>query len=465
MLIRVIGVALAMMTAGPVLAQEPDAATGTTPAKTPAELRLEALKIERDSILAQQEIASARGGIIPDPPKGGTTTTEAGAGEPEAMILAARQIRTAAVQIVSALSTWGAKPIFVTSDSAFPSIQERQIFDIRYKALSDQLTEAAAISTRIMAVGGSSPRNRYLDSLSRQQHNLFSSQEMAAFPGGVATAAQLATSVLSWFATDYTIEGVEVADVDTNDLVSAVLWAGAGRIKTLDAGPLSTDVITGMETRLTALQTKRTALEPARQRCLAWDAEAAAAIEAAPADSKAAARARFAERLNLCGTMTPAIASYDAFGTTYGSAGDDKLLKVMQQMELEKRLGRDGQILMVSTSGVTGASYTQSNIVSTLGGMPFHVTTTSEVVWQLRDRAGEYLDGDVITAYSGYQRLPDIDTLVNGCNAVNQRRQRSPGGQAACPTPALARPEWVMAVRRPVPESALATEGATGSIP
>lgn len=218
------------------------------------------------------------------------------------------------------------------------------------------------------------------------------------------------------------------------------LALAALQLRSAAADVVSDETIRSVEDTLNRLSDERQRLEPGRAVCVAMKAEIDGAKEAA---DKAALRNRYASPLNLCAQVELAANTYDAFVQSYGAGGGSKLHTGMQQMDIQRRLGSH-RLLLVSLVAPQAASYTQSNVFSTLGAMPFHVTTASVLAWRLVDGQGEVVDARWACLYSGYQQITEVDRAVNGPDRMSERRHRRRLGQSRPEDEGMAqRPAWV----------------------
>ncbi len=396
-------VALGLL-ATPVWGQ--DAPTQPAAPPSPLQQQRDDAKLRAEIADFQAKEAESRASIIPDPPTAGVTKAEAGAGEPEALILATLQVQFAASEIVESVGPIIDEkklPVAVAAGSTLPSDAEAQAFDLRTSALKTFLDDAGKIEVDI-------PRPRASER--------FASQALTSFVPG-ATLTNIAASALSWLQTSTTIAGVSLTKPEDATLVSAFLWAGNGRLQTLDGLRVHRDTRKGVEDTLTELAQLRGELERSRGNCAIMRAR----IDATKDDAKAALQALYAGALVSCGQIDAAIAAYDAFTGSYKAGDGDRLQLVLSQKEMARRIGT-GLVLLVSIPRQEAAAYTQTNVFSSLGAIPYHVTAATDITWRLVDSEGTLIRAGFGSRYSGYQPISEVDRLVNRGNRVSERRHR-----------------------------------------
>lgn len=398
----------------PASGQDTTTATPTPPVPpTALEQRRDEAVIRAAIAKAESEEAASRASMLPKPPTVGATTASEGAGEPEAMILATLQVQFAAADIVQQLGATfdtNSHPTFVAAGSTLPSVAEAEAFDLRTDALEAFLSRASEIEIAIPE-----PRRSNLMAVEAGQGFL-----------PISTLTTIAASAISWLQTTTTVGGVALTKTEDATLVSAFLWAGGGRLQPLDGVRISTETSRAVTGRLDALARLRGLLEVPRGNCAIMRAR----IDAKKDDAKTALEALYAGALVSCGQVDAAITAYDAFTSTYKAGDGDRLQLVLAQKEITRRIGT-GMVLLVAIPRQEAAAYTQTNVFSALGAIPYHVTAATDLHWRLVKNDGSLVRAGFGSRYSGYQPISEVDRLVNREGRASERRHRRILGQSS----------------------------------
>lgn len=384
--------ASALLAAGSVAAQETPA---DAPPQTAAERRLAELETEQKIAEAEQAIRQANSDLIPPSGIDGTVEIKTGGGGPEVLAIAAHQLQLGARRIISETVDPGAAGLWISTGTSRPDITAWQFFTVRQEALEKLLQAKAAQLAAAAASEGKSADG--------------------AAGLGVGAAISAASALLSYLRSDFSVAGVDVSGLDDDALASAVMAAAPGRIQRLDTAAIRIETLQDVHDRLLGLDVLRDRLEPARLECIEIRKAADAAVEAARTDAaRVRARAQFADRIEACDEIRTLITQYDAFVALYASADPTLMATVIRQADVDRRLG-ERDLLLVKLHKVQGAGYTQTNLVSHLGGMPYHVTTSSVISWQRMDRTGVVVDSGWAPLYFGYRRLGEVGSLIATC--------------------------------------------------
>lgn len=454
-----------VLCAGSAAAQE----TSDTTPQTPQELELERLRARADLLEQQQRIATAQLQLrttlvdsVPASSRQGNVDTGDGAGEPEATVLAAAETRRAARRIVeevaalnggAALNGEAIEPtgsqsptgadelcvsgrasitpqpapaawIVVLAGDAELAQNEWRQFNARHAALLRQLCNV--------------PRTRrsgspdWIEWLNRGQVSSIRPNDLSANAGGSPTtryegnylssmsapiaAVQIAHAVFSYLASDYSVEGVTVSGVTDDMLVSAILEAGRNydhdRIRFIAPAFVGTSAegFSAFEIALRNLDDARNQIEPERRTCVVRRREAEARVNARLEADRPALRARENEDLRDCDIVEAAVAAHASFAADYGGSEQAaaRSMRVIEQLSLALRMGDGARMLVVNVHSSDGSAYTQQNLWTHLGGMPFHITASVVVSWRLTDGSGMATHGGVLPMYSEYTRMRDI---------------------------------------------------------
>ncbi len=342
--------------------------------------RLDRLLEAQKEAEARQAIRAAQADLIPSSGVEGTVGVGDHAGEAEAFAIAALQTRDVADRIYAALPE-GGRSALVAPGASRPDTTAYLAFDLRRQAVLGQLTGVKGVADEIL------------------------SQSVAVAPG---TVIAIGTALLSYFRSDYQVDGIAVTGVSNDSLVAALLQGRSDTLQPLDAGRVHPDTINAMRRDLAEIDTARRALERARRTCVQFQADYDAEVNAKDAD-KPAVRRSWADRLDLCTTLATALTSYTGFATDMGAsaAGFPEILK---QYDIHLQL-KTNRLLLVEID-TRGSGYTQQNIVSHLGGMPFHVSVVSWAHWRLLDTTGRLQASGDVPVHSGYRRVNDVEALI-----------------------------------------------------
>ena len=433
--VATIAFATALFSAGTAVAQVPPDGGSSTDEESELD-RLEREAETRELLLriAEADLARRQALIDSVPASGltGAVTPEAGAGEPEATVIAAVQTRRAAQTIVAAVDeVVGAgaaagpaalglvddpsacvqrrdhrapRPLptgrtIVVAGNETPALSQWRQFNARRGALLRQLCAAAEASGDADREGALLPMGE---------------GGLSAASGPIA-AVQIAHAVFSYLASDYSIAGVTVSGITDEMLVSAILEAGRGRYAAPAHGEASDDAFAAFDAMLGQLDDARNRVEVLRRRCVARRREAAARVSAARAPNRAAVQAVETENLRDCDVIDAAVAAHTSFAGEYGGSAEaaNRSAAVIHQLGLAQYLSGGAQVLMVTVHSSDGAAYTQENLWTHLGGMPYHISASVVVSWRLTDSSGMAVHGGVLPMYSEYTPLEDVPDLLD----------------------------------------------------
>lgn len=382
--------AFLLMAGASAHAQTPPVEGETPP--SPAEQRRTELELERDIAKLEQEIRTLRTPTLPESGVEGEMNVGDGAGEAEAMVLAARHLGDVGTRIISDLAPGMHGPVFVAGGDVFPDQTPLRVYEVRHAALTAQLGRARLIADQITA-----PGLGIAESGGRKG------------VGALSAAIPLINSLLSYFRSDYAAAGLDVPALDDAALVAAVLAAeppGQARRLQPMTGPVSREVAVALSSELLALDEARSGLEPGRRRCVQMRALA---------EEEEAAAGRLASRLDLCAQLDLALSAYQTFGEELAADDGAQLGALLRLRQVARNLDQAGaSVLLVRLHASTGGSFKQTNVFSALGAMPFHVTTSTIASWRQLDGQGQLVAAGWRPAYSGYRRLQEVDELING---------------------------------------------------
>lgn len=370
---------------------------------TARERRLAELRVEREIMDEEVLLAEARRKLIPTSGIDGGVETGTGAGEAEVLALAARQFDVGARHIIRRLELPTGR-LLITTGATRPDTTAYEVFNLRATSLQATLADLDRTASAIQ--GGSRG-------------------------AGLGDVLAIGSSLLSYFRSDFSIEGIKVEGMDDAALAAAVLANGAAHITPLDVGAVSAATLLRIRDQLAALDRQRLALEGARRTCVEAKAGYEAALASAETDpARAALRRDNARTLDRCAILEAGIAAYAGFAAEYSSAdGAASFATILKQAETADRL-KSSDLLVVKVIGTAGSGYTQENLISHLGGMPFHITSAAVISWQRYDSAGVLKDAGWMPLYDGYRRLGQVDALINACRS---RSTRDRGGCEALP--------------------------------
>lgn len=435
--------AAALVFAAPaaVLAQD---APPAVPAQTERERLAASLKTEVEIAEARNALREASVDAAPPSSIAGSTEAGAGAGQAETLILAAQQLEALSGEIVRKLAGLPAPTLaaavnpdqrfLITTGTAYPDLAALNAFEIRRRAVEEDLRRATAGVDAVRALtlpprSGQAAESQYFLSLRRDVNKLFagdtlSAASLADIGGPLVSALRITSAVSSYFSSNFSATGAEVKGLDDAALVSAVIEAGRGGVGLLQETVVTPAVQTAFFRQLEALDTARDGIEGARRICTQLRADMDQQVAASAEAGRPAIRRAYALKLDTCQPIDTAVTSHAAFATEFGgsTAAAERASAVLRQMSVQEQLR--GRILVtLNLHSVEGSAYTQQNVFSNFGLMPFHVTTSTVAGWRAFGADGVLLAGALEPAYAGYERLQGIDRLINGCRSVEDRRR------------------------------------------
>lgn len=425
-----------------VLASGAHAAGDAAPDPETAKYTL--MKLKADTAKSEADAAKSQLDLVPDSGNSGKTTVQDGAGKGEAAILSAKAIDKAAAQIAGKFNT-GSGHVLIIAGTTRPQIMDWLVYDQQRQRVAAALTRA--ISDYDTKLGGIVPRP---------------SSDFAFIPAlpGILGAVGAATKLITLFATDYEIGGIEVpkddymlavavaqhrgtVKVQIADQVLAVATANTvlTEIKSLDqdaekaANDLrrvqglkkpsddALDVADELTTALNAyaqlvksltgtMVTIPTPPEPADPPA-GGAAKPKAGAKAAGGGHAAAAAAAAASPAGG-GAGKPATTDSPKPETADTGGGDSPSLATIIQERMLYEAMTAGQVLYVKIQDASGGYYTKKNLgVSLLGHVPCYVSGDAVVSYQLVDgKTSDMAEAGVITVPTAYIKLNRVADQV-----------------------------------------------------
>lgn len=397
------------------------------PALTAITLDQQRAALRKANAEADAAELSALKAAVPGLPTPGQAKAESGAGAAEALALSALQMGYASARILDAVverADQSPTAVYVSAGATLPSLAELGAYRDRQSSLESAL------------------RAILDDPIAGPEVGIGTDYKINMPGAPIVAAGQIASFVLGALQTNHTASPVNVTAPTDADAVAALLWAGAPIVRPLEPHRPAVETRAALATEVAGLETARRDIEPSRQICLVLNAE----VDAAKAEDKPALRLRYVRQLDQCAQLALVTAAYDAFVATYRAADGLVMDRVAKQMDIEARLAGEEPVLLVQAGRAAAGGYTQGNLFSTIGANPYHVTVASVVSWQLLEGDGTLIRAGWEPLYSGYQRVAEVDRLINGSNRVSERRHRRIVGAPAHSDDQLpGRPCWIRA--------------------
>lgn len=349
------------------------------------------------------------------------------AGQAEAALLSTIAINDASARIASQI---GPGRLLIVAGKDAPDLTAAQLYELRRSAVEKDLSTAKLTHFKAMMA-----------------YQKYRRPGLMAGPvAAVSAALTAASTIASFFKTDYAVGGVAVT---SDDYMLAVALAGRMCGEAQISGQLLTsDPAAGIAQNLSKLEdsarTARQALaDTQRDTALLKKAKPSAAQKAAHAQLLAAFAAASSD-------LETALARYDAFMVAIGlgakkADGDAKatgdsisLEAVVAQERLRSALAEAGRAVFVRVHSTSGAFYTEKNLWSGLGvAMPFHVSGSANISWSLIDAAsGKVTKGGLLpvpTRYASAKKVAAYVTARSNEMAIEDAKFCTPAAPVAQP--------------------------------
>lgn len=329
----------------------------------------------------------------------GAVTTGERTGEIEAALLAVKAVREAAVSIGGRVkgSVKAGSAIVIVNSTEMPTFQNL----IAYKAevaIVEKVLDAAAAAAA-------------------QHESRGPAIEAVPILGAAGLALDATTKLLSFFRTDYTIQGnvVTLDDRIALEEVANVVAASGFNV----AAPLIYDaaVVMGATQFLmddaTRLAEKRAKLQPSIARLAAAVAALAKQLSAPdlPGETKITLEKVLSDQTTLLKSLTNASGLVDAWYTKLGSA-DAKGVAVLVNVAREKSVAdalSKAHLLTVKVQKAGGNFLTKKNLWTVFGGMPLFHMGGAAVSYTLMDgQTGRLISAGVVPIHGGFVKVDDV---------------------------------------------------------
>lgn len=368
----------------------------------PAIIKAQALKAQYDAEAAawvaskaksdaQAAAASAKLGPLASYSNTGEVTVGENSGKLEATLLASQATQKSAARIVRDVCSLMASPpakacedaagpaaLYVFPFSSMPSFDAYDAFTAQLRSIKAHLQRVKDLKPAPAAAAGG---------------------PISASTIGPAAIATLLSTAGNLFRSEYKLSSLEVSQSD-DILIRAFLQEARGRsIKPALYAPSMFTERLNFDTN-TALK----ALDEVERERNAVASNAAALRRVATSQPK-----RKAEIDPIVAAMDQAVARFDSFATTIGTA-DDKgvvpLAMIARQAALASHLTDDSYILFLKAEMAGGSAYSKKNFWTFLGELPYSVSGGSLVSYTLvKGRRGAVIGSAVIPQTEPFMKI------------------------------------------------------------
>jgi hypothetical protein len=364
----------------------------------------DAQKAQSDAEVAATKAALGTGGTSGSGITGSVSMTDK-AGAIEATLLATKALQQGASLITAAVAPKldKTKVVVAASLSEVPNFEtlslyraQRQVVD---KALTDAIAAASdALTASARYAQGAGPR---------------------AFVPAVGTILDSVNTLLSYFRTDYTLGGVDVA-LEESALVaatSATLTQQGCRV-TLPRiyDPASLTASSAIVQEIAALNVLRHRAGNMNDDLTKRAADTGKALEAAklPADTRPIADAA-AKIKEAAAGLAAAIAVYDSwFGklATVDDKGGSLLGNIVQEQSLAVAI-QGGYLLVLKVQKAGGGYLIKKSLWTFFGGMPLYHMGGVSVSYELFEgQSGQVLASGIVPVYGGFVKAGDLPDKI-----------------------------------------------------
>lgn len=337
----------------------------------------------------------------------GSITTEAGAGNGEASLLAAQAVDEAAIQITKALAGLpSGKRYVVFAGQQRPAFGHWRVFRVQSQVVEEAFTKADDL------LGQAKNAAAKIEAPTKIQSGPQPGTEsVAAAVTGAGAVLDLASKLGSYFMTDYKIAGLTVAGSDDDLLAVSVVgrlndaWFPARWTAPAGTQPVSellrplriardSSITKLKEAQDGADQHKSTAEKESDPRKKEMHKNVAAAFGRA-LDGYVSAQKRFDDLLS-------SLAAVDKEGVPFVSL-------VIDQKLISEALEQGAYALFVRLNAATGGYYTKKNLWTFFGSMPFNVSAGAVASFVAIDGStGVVKKAGQFSIHSGYHKINDV---------------------------------------------------------
>lgn len=356
-----------------------------------------ARKAQSDAELAAFKSAV---GEVPSSSLTGAVATNAGTGDIEANLLAARAVRDAAANIepVIKLKVPEKGSVIIMAVSDVPTFQNHIAYKAQFGIVKLALEKAIQSATQAPEPGAKV-------------------EAAAPLLGGAGLLLDATTKLLSFFRSDYTVQGVTV---DASDLVAvteiANKLAADGFAVTVPAifnGKAVTDAGQSLIADITLLSAERQVADNrAKQVDVQIDDLTKAANAEADPTKKQVLLNDASRRKGLADALRGAIGVFDAWFTKLTTA-DDKgvigLVTVAKEQAIVDLFASGGKLLAIKVQKTGGAFMTKKNLWTFFGAMPLYHMGGASVSYALMEgKSGQVHVSGVVPVYGGFVKAGEV---------------------------------------------------------
>jgi hypothetical protein len=388
------------------------------PARTEAEDAIAAAKAAQDVADARKkqyeselQEFKARLGEVPSSGIAGTVTLAANAGKIEAELLASAAIDHVAARIAAALpQPAAAARLFVYATQDAPTFQALTAYRVQTGLVGIAFATATAASDKANE-GAVPPAEARVEGV--------------AALGAAGVALDAVTKLAGYFRSDFSVQGIDMTPDDA--LLVAAL---ANRLRAAEGNRYAVHVpalynpgalATGVDAIKNDLLANATAKARAQARSATHDRAAGAFAELAKKSVVPEEKVQLGEKAELhrkaAESLRGAIALQDALLTRLATP-DDKgatpLVAVVRESAVVASLAGGARLLLVKASKTGGSLYTEKNLWTSFGRMPFFVGAGVVATYVLLDGVdGKVLASGVVPRHGGFVSARDVPAAIN----------------------------------------------------
>jgi len=407
------------LAAGNVMAQEEKTPTQLAEERT-ALLAAQKAEIDAETALIRSRQAREAAPLsgVPNAGVAGDVTVGSKGGEFEMQLLATGAINAAMATMATELKPHTqAANVHLYAVAQPPNLQAVAAFNVQKQQIERALMQVSAEAQALLGQPGT--------------------ESLAT----VGVALESITKLLGFFRTDFKVAGADLAFDDALLLQAAARVVPAARL--LVPSLYNAATVTGAQDMLSnELSTLSVRQQEASQLATQLDtaveaAEKAAADTAGSATQKADAARRLARLRVALERVRAALSAHDTLvARLLGS--DEAAAGLLRDMVVWRSLRRpDSQLLLLKVQYTKGSNYTEKNLWTSFGAMPFSVSGGAVVSYTLMSAGdGAVLASGVVPVHGGFARVKDVPDRVNA-SALPTPAAR---GSSASATPAATTP-------------------------
>jgi hypothetical protein len=381
----------------------PDAAIVATAAE---KARLEAQKAALDAAKALSDAkkgadlaaAQASIGTVTGSNIEGTVTVKGDAGKGEATLLAARAITRAADKLVEAITNAvDGKRVVLMQGVESPQFGNYRQFLLQQAAVERMFKNADIEADRLSKQGKELESVRILESMA------------ILTTAGVAIDA--AAKLGSYFMSNYEVGSLSLTP-DTEQLVSAVANRLLGKARSVALPARRVPQSSEFSTTIEKLAQLTTDAETKAVR-LSVDAQRARSASTGDKEQLQKAAAAYEQGTVLLRKVISKAEEFVAGLAVADTKGVLLITKIAQEKAVCDELNSEALALFLDVRAMIGGYYTEKNLWTFFGGMPFHAMGGVVVTYYLVDKNGDVHGSGLIPVHSGYAAVSKVPDLVN----------------------------------------------------